>query len=83
MFNFKNFVKPNGCVRLVKFLLDVTVLINRFCLLGIDDLHVIFTVHYDSISSIIINKFTFCVRCSILQIFLNQMNAFVGDNTVN
>jgi hypothetical protein len=25
---FRNFVKPNGCVRLVKFLLDVTVLIN-------------------------------------------------------
>jgi hypothetical protein len=67
----------------VKFLLDVTVLINRFCLLGIDDLHVIFTVHYDLISSIIINKCTFCVRCSILQICLNQMNAFVGDNTAN
>jgi hypothetical protein len=45
MFYFRNFVKPNGCVRYVKFFFHVTVLISRFCLLGIDDFHVIFTIH--------------------------------------
>jgi hypothetical protein len=35
MFYFTNFVKPNGRVRFVKLFFDVTVLMNRSCLLGI------------------------------------------------
>jgi hypothetical protein len=39
VFCFAYFVKPNGSVRLVKFLLDVLVVIKRFCLLGISQLN--------------------------------------------
>jgi hypothetical protein len=52
----------------VKLFFDVIVLINRYCLLGIDDFHVIFTVHFDSISSIMTNKCTFCISVTLLHL---------------
>jgi hypothetical protein len=38
---------------------------NRSCLLGIDDFHVIFTVHFDSVGSIITNKCTYCISVTL------------------
>jgi hypothetical protein len=39
-----------------------------------EDLHVIFTVHFDSISSIITNKCIFCI--SVISTIFNNFNNF-------
>ena len=41
------FVMPYCCVGLVRLSFDVHVLVYLFCLLGIDEFHIFWTVHLD------------------------------------
>jgi hypothetical protein len=39
-----NRIKPNGCISFVQFFLGIAIVVCRFCLLGVNEFHIISTV---------------------------------------